>query len=215
MTHVSSRPLRFWRHGRFPFAVSTMALALAACGTSDRKADTTAVGATASTTASPMPDSSQMGSMAGMANMTGDPDHDFLRMMSDHHKGLIAMAHQAKERSGIGTAASDATKLDAKQDAELDTMVTMLEKDYKDPYAPKIIPDNQAMLDSLTPKQGKGYERTFYENVIKHHKEAVAMIDDYLPKATKPQVKQMAERMRAEQVQQIDEFQKKLATLGG
>ena len=218
MTHASGWPLRLRQLGRIPLAASTLALSLA-CGTNDRKADTSAAVMAASATAAPgtmsMADSSRMGGMSGMANMTGDPDRDFLRMMSDHHKGLIAMAHQAKDRAGIGTASADATKLDAKQDAELDTMVTMLEKDYKDPYAPRIIPDNQAMLASLTPKQGKDYERTFYENVIKHHKGAVAMIDDYLPRAKKPSVKQMAERMKAEQSREIDQFQKKLTALGG
>ena len=218
MTHASGWPLRRCQPGRVPLALCSLALVLVACGTRDRATDTTTIDSTGSATAVPsatsMPDSSRMGNMSGMANMTGDPDRDFLRMMSDHHKGLIAMAHQAKERSNIGTASSDATKLDTKQDAELDTMVTMLEQDYKDPYAPKIIPDNQAMLDSLTPKQGKAYERTFYENVIKHHREAVAMIDNYLPKAKKPSVKQMAERMRAEQMREIDELQRKLAALG-
>lgn len=152
--------------------------------------------------------------MTGMAGMTGDADHDFLRMMSDHHRGLTELAHMTKERSDIGTAKADATKMDAAQDKELDHMVTMLEKDFKDPYAPKVMPEHQAMADELKPKTGKDYERTFYQDVIKHHQEAVKMIDDYLPKAKNAMLKQMAEEMKAAQTKEIGEFQGKVAKLG-
>ena len=149
-----------------------------------------------------------VGSMAGMA-MTGDPDHDFLRMMSDHHKGMIAMAHMTKEQQPAPGSVADATKLDTKQDAELDKMQTMLEKDFKDPYTPKVMPDNQAMVDQLRGKTGADYDRTFYENVVKHHQEAIKMIDDYLPKGKNPRLKQMAEKMKSDQAREITEFQKK------
>lgn len=221
MEHTSVQLVRPARPRWMQPAILLVALATAACGTTDRSADTAAADSASSRAATPtamsMPDSSGMGSMAGMAgmtNMTGNPDRDFLRMMSDHHKGLIAMAHQATDRTDIGTASADAKKLDTEQDAGLDTMTTILEQTYKDPYAPKIIPSNQAMLDSLTPKQGRNYERTFYENVIKHHQEALSMIDAYLPNATNASVKQMAERMRAAQSRQIDEFRRKVAALG-
>ncbi len=146
------------------------------------------------------------GSMAGMA-MTGDPDRDFLRMMSDHHKGLTVMAHGAKEMKL--PVAVDAKKLDTKQDGELDKMMTLLEKQYKDPYTPKIIPSNQAMIDALKGKTGNDYQKTFYENVVQHHQEALKMIDDYLAKARSPEVKAMAEKMKADQTKEIAEFQKK------
>jgi uncharacterized protein (DUF305 family) len=149
------------------------------------------------------------GSMPGMA-MTGNPDRDFLRMMSDHHKGLSAMAHGAKEMKL--PVAADAKKLDTEQDGELDTMVTMLETQYKDPYAPKIMPSNQAMIDALKGKTGKEYQKTFYDNVVQHHQEALKMIDEYLPKARSPEVKAMAEKMKAAQTKEIAEFQRKAAT---
>lgn len=148
------------------------------------------------------------GSMAGMA-MTGDVDRDFLRMMSDHHKGLVAMAHMTKERRPAPGATADAVKLDSKQDAELDRMQTMLEKDFKDPYAPKVTADNQAMVDELRGKSGAEYDRTFYLNVVKHHQAAITMIDDYLPKARKAMLKQMAEKMKSDQTKEIAEFRKK------
>lgn len=197
------------------------AVAIGACAKSDKPADSLAAGAGASATASTaMPAAGDsmaghdMGGMQGMANMTGNPDRDFLRMMSDHHKGLIVMAHMTKDRKEGGTAAADATKLDTKQDQELDHMVSMLEKDFKDPYAPKVMPEHQAMADSLKAKTGKEYDRTFYQDIIKHHQEAIKMIDDYLPKAKNTMLKQMAEQMKADQTKEIADFQQKVSRLG-
>ena len=149
----------------------------------------------------------------GMSNMTGDADHDFLRMMSDHHKGMIAMAHMTKDRKDAGGAKADARKIDAAQDKEIDRMVTMLEKDYKDAYAPKVLPESQTMSDMLKDKKGTGYERAFYENTIKHHQAAITMVDEYLPRGKSAAIKQMAEKMKADQTKEIAEFQKKIGQL--
>lgn len=147
-----------------------------------------------------------------MAQMTGDPDRDFLRMMSDHHKGLIAMAHDAKEKGG-NTAKPIATRLDTKQDKELDEMVTMLERDYKDPYAPKIMPDNQQMFDDLKSKSGTAYDKSFLEHTVMHHEQAIKMINEYLPKGKNEQLKQMAQKMKADQTKEIAEFRQKASAM--
>jgi uncharacterized protein (DUF305 family) len=198
--------------------LAALALAAsAACARSDRSGDSAAATANAPATTTATPGDSMAGhdmsGMQGMANMTGDADHDFLRMMSDHHKGLIQLAHMTKDRKDAGSAAADAAKMDAAQDKELDHMVTMLEKDFKDPYAPKVMPEHQTMADELKAKSGKDYERTFYQDIIKHHQEATKMVDDYLPKAKNTMLKQMAEKMKADQTKEIAEFQQKLAKL--
>lgn len=185
------------------------ALALGACSPkSDSTADTTALAGTVDTSAA----SGMSGmNMSGMANMTGDPDRDFLRMMSDHHKGLIAMVHPTMEKKENLAVKADASKMDKKQDAELETMITMLEQQYKDSYTPSVMPENQRMADELKGKSGPDYSRTFLRNVIAHHEEAVRMIDDYLPRAKNPQVKAMAEKMKSDQTKEIAELQRKLA----
>lgn len=190
-------------------------IAVGACAKADKPADSLAASAsTATPTTADSMAGHDMSGMQGMANMTGNADQDFLRMMSDHHKGLILIAHMTKDRKDGGTAAADATKLDTKQDKELDHMVSMLEKDFKDPYAPKVMPEHQAMADSLKSKTGKDYDRTFYQDVIKHHQEAIKMVDDYLPKAKNTMLKQMAEQMKADQTKEIAEFQQKVSRLG-
>ncbi|MDQ6611065.1 MAG: DUF305 domain-containing protein [Gemmatimonadota bacterium] len=150
-----------------------------------------------------------MGNMA----MTGDADHDFLRMMTDHHKGLIRMAHEtieSKDKLGVKPIA---VKLDKEQDAEMDQMSTMLEKTFKDPYAPKVTPENQTMADELKGKTGAGYDRTFLQNVISHHEQSIKMIDAYLPNAKNPELKAMAEKMKAAQSQQIAELKKQVTMM--
>ena len=193
--------------------------ATGACAKSDTAADSLAAGTNApATTAAAMGGDSAMGghdmsSMPGMA-MTGDPDRDFLRMMSDHHKGLILMTDLTKDRKDGGPVIADATKMEAKQDQELDHMVSMLAKDFKDPYTPKVMPQHQAMTDALKSKTGKEYDRAFYQNVIQHHQEAVKMVDDYLPKLKNTMLRQMAETMKADQAKEIADFRQKVSRLG-
>ncbi|MBX9854833.1 MAG: DUF305 domain-containing protein [Gemmatimonadaceae bacterium] len=155
-------------------------------------------------------DHSKMAGMAPMGGATGDPDRDFLRMMSEHHKGMIAMAHLTiEEKKGSATAQADAEKIDTKQDAELDSMVTMLEQQFKDPYDPKIMPDNQKMVDELKPLSGSAYDRMFYHHVVQHHQQATQMIDQHLPMLKDAKVRAMAERMKRDQTREIEEFQRK------
>ncbi len=150
--------------------------------------------------------------MARMSSMTGNPDRDFLRMMSDHHKGLIALAHETMDRKGAAPGVrEDARKMDKKQDAELEKIVTTLDKQYKDDYTPKVTPDNQRMVDELKTKSGKEYSRTFLANVIKHHQQAIKMVDDYLPTAKNAEVKSMATKMKSDQTQEIARLKKELA----
>jgi uncharacterized protein (DUF305 family) len=197
------------------FFATTLAVAgvclLAACGSKPPLPDDSHSGGSSTVdTAAAAVSQSGMASK-NMAAMTGDPDHDFLRMMSDHHKGLIAMVHLTMESKENLSVKTDARQLDKKQDAELEKMVAMLDKQYKDDYTPKIIPDNQQMVDELKGKFGRDYSRTFLANVIKHHEQAVKMIDDYLPTARNAEVKSMAEKMKADQTKEIAKFQKELA----
>jgi uncharacterized protein (DUF305 family) len=67
--------------------------------------------------------------------------------------------------------------------------------------------------DSAAGMQGMSgtSERTFYQDIIKHHQEAIEMVDAYLPTAKNPMVKQMAAKMKAQQTKEIAEFQQRLA----
>ena len=190
--------------------VATIALAASACGAKhDLPPDSAAVASAA------VPgDSASKGPPSAMSEMvmTGDPDRDFLRMMSDHHKGLIAIVHETVDSKQTLWVRSIARQLDTEQDAELDTMSTILEKTFKDAYAANATPAHQAMADQLKAMSGAEYDRAFLRDVISHHDEAISMIDKYLPQARNAQVKAMAQRMKATQTKEVADFRKKLAT---
>ena len=192
-------------------------LVLAACGSGNNasnRSDSAAGAATAASGAAAGMSASAKdtahGGMAGMQgmSMTGDPNRDFLRMMSDHHKGLSEMSHQAVERGQ--SVKADAQRLDKVQDAELDTMVTMLAQQFKDDYTPKVMPSNQPMVDSLKKLSGPALDRAYRALVIQHHQEAIQMMDEYQSKVTDPKVKAMIQRMRADQTKEITDFRRKL-----
>lgn len=189
-------------------------VAIGGCSSkSDSSADSTAMAPAGATDTSAASTTGGNMQMSGMANMTGDPDRDFLRMMSDHHKGLIAMVRPTLDKKENLAVKNDASKLDKKQDAELEKMITMLDQQYKDAYTPGMMPDHQRMVDELSGKSGAEYSRTFLKNVIAHHEQAIKMVDDYLPKAKNAQVKNMAEKMKTDQSKEIAEFQKKLSAM--
>jgi uncharacterized protein (DUF305 family) len=184
---------------------------IAACN----KGETPSTSDSAAVTAAATTDSGghDMAGMGGMANMTGDPDHDFLRAMSDHHIGMIAMVHPTIEATQNLSSKPDAKKLDQKQDDELDRMKAMLQQQFNDSYEPKVMPDDQKMVDDLKTLKGKAYDKRFYEHVVMHHQQAIKVIDEYLPKGKMADVKSMAEKMKADQTKEIAEFQKKIASL--
>lgn len=149
-----------------------------------------------------------MSRMSGM-DSARNPDQQFLRMMSDHHEGLRLMAHDALGRKGV-TVKVEAQKMDKEQDAELNRMLSMLKTEFNDAYTPKVMPNNQEMANSLKQKSGAAYDTTFRENVIKHHQEALQMIDEFLPQLTRQELKQMAEKMKAAQTREITKLKQEL-----
>ena len=186
--------------------IPALLLAMAAAcspGPPNRAADTTAAPPAT-------PPAAAAHDMAGMS-MTGDADHDFLRMMSSHHKGLISLAHESMLKGSRGTPQSqeDAQILDARQDREFEQMISMLQAHFHDSTQPAVTPDDQATLDSVLRIPGADYAPAFYRTVVSQHRLAVTMIDDYLPRAGQPDIKALAERMLQEHLAEIKQFERK------
>lgn len=138
-----------------------------------------------------------------------DADQEFLREMTNHHQGLIVMAHEAVEKGG-SEVKTLAQTLDQKQDAEQEQMIGILQRDYGDTHQPMVMPKNQAMAVSLSQKSGADYDMAFQMNVVQHHREGIAMIDQYLPRLTRAEVRTMAETMKADQQKDIQEIEAKM-----
>ncbi|HEY0995683.1 MAG TPA: DUF305 domain-containing protein [Gemmatimonadaceae bacterium] len=138
-----------------------------------------------------------------------DADQEFLRMMSDHHQGLIEMATAAMSKGTTPAVQGDAHKLHLKQQEEQKKMIAMDQSGYGESLTPMTMGDNKAMNDSLQAKSGADYDKTFYANVVKHHQQGIQMIDQFLPRLKNGELKQMAEKMKVEQQKEIQEFQRK------
>lgn len=187
------------------------AILLSACA----KADTGAAD-TMQSGAATVAGYTSMGSMSGMDHsaMTStpakDPDQEFVRMMVDHHQGLIALSDTALAMKPSEHIRMDAREMSRKQRAEQTKMIAMLKADYGEDKMPMVMPSNAQMVSEVASKAGKDLDRTFREKVIAHHEEALKMVDDYMPKFTKPAVRTMATKMKADQQKEIAELKSEL-----
>ena len=184
-------------------------LAITACSKQDAAPqDTAAVSSQAADTG--------MGSMSGMdhSTMTSTPardaDQEFVRMMVDHHQGMIVMADTAIARNASPPVRQAATMMKQKQAAEQKTMLDMLKSDYGEDKMPMVMPSNVQMIAAVASKSGSDVDRSFRENVIAHHEEALKMISDYEPRFTKATVRTMAARMRSDQQKEITKLRSEL-----
>lgn len=139
-----------------------------------------------------------------------DADQEFMRMMVDHHQGMIEMADTALAKNGSEHTRMDAREMLGKQTQEQKKMIDMLKSDYGDAKMPMIMPSNAQMISELTSKSGKDLDKAFKEKVIAHHEEAIKMIDDYTPKFTKPAVRTMAAKMKKDQQAEIADLKSEL-----
>ncbi len=178
--------------------------ALAACGKGEEAThDSAAIAA-----ALPTPYVADSGAAAAQ----GEGDKAFLEQMSDHHAGLVQMAYVTRGKTSEPETRKDADMLHQAQQAEQDSMVAMLKRDFNDSYAPKVMPQHQVLIDSLGNLRGRALAKGFYDMTVQHHQEGVAMIDRFLPSLQNAGVKAMAERMKAQQQKQIADFQAKAPT---
>jgi uncharacterized protein (DUF305 family) len=203
-----------YRRRLYPAVYPIAAVVLAgACGKSDQAAGDSAADSAAAgqVAAAPATDTGMAGMQHGAAPEAAprDSNQAFLRMMVDHHHGLVVMSDTAIPRLAGAIAKSDAQKLRDKQASEQQQMSQMLQTTYTDSHAPMIMPSNQAMIDSVrATAAGAEADRAYYRQVIAHHQEGVHHVDMHLPHLT-GEVKQMAEKMKADQQREIREFERK------
>jgi uncharacterized protein (DUF305 family) len=153
---------------------------------------------------------------AGMAAMPGmnrppakDADHEFLRNMIDHHEGFIQMAMAAMTKASTPATQGDAHNGHTKQAEEQKKMIADVQAMYGETVTPMVMPQHKAMNDSLQAMTGADYDRAYYRMVVAHHREGIRMTDAMLPRLMKPEVKKMAETMKADQQKEITAFERK------
>lgn len=188
-----------------PFALAlALVLVTAACGSSDGGSDQAAAGSDTAAAAT-----ADAGAADAGAATAGNADQQFLREMTNHHQGMMGMVAQATEKGSAEVKAS-AAQMGQKQQAEQQEMLSLLQTQGAS-HQPTVIPSNQAMVDSLAKlPAGADFDMAFHMMTIEHHREGIAMVDRMLPQLTNPQVRQIAERTRADQQKDIQEHEGKM-----
>lgn len=144
--------------------------------------------------------------------MAHGTDQQFLRTISDHHRGMLEMAHAVLHRTDASAEVrAKADAIHRKQHEESRHVAAMLERDFGDRYQPTVTPDNQQMVERVRQAQGAAAGRAFYETTIAHHEDGVRMMAEQLPHLADPEVRRMAERMRDDQQREIGELRQMLA----
>lgn len=197
------------RHLITPFALVSLGAATVACTRQD--AATTDTTQTAVAPAAGAADTG-MSAMPGMDQSPAkDADQEFVRMMVDHHEGMIAMSDSLIAKNPPADVKADAEKMRSKQKTEQQQMTAMLKTDYAEDKMPMVMSSNASMISDVASKTGADAGKAYRENTIKHHEEGIKMIDDYMSRLTKPAVKQMAAKMKDDQTREIAELKSKLA----
>jgi len=149
---------------------------------------------------------------AGAAHAVHDEaDREFLSLMIGHHTEMLAIA-EAAMAGATGQAKDDAESVFREQSVERDSMASMLRIQYADLTAPSIAETARTKADSLRRLAGGRAGHAFYDMTIAHHRQGIAMIDEYAARLS-PRLRTMASRMKSEQLAEIADFQGKAGDL--
>ena len=175
-----------------------LALALSACGGSTE---------TATPTTSATQDSAQ-----GISTQFNDADQAFIKDMSPHHSGALAMAELAPTRAGNADVKAIAAQISAAQEPEIERMKAMGEVWKVDlagggGHSMGSTGGGMSMggddAAALTPLNGAAFDKEFLTRMIAHHTSAIVMSETELADGKNPQGKELAEQIIAAQKTEI------------
>lgn len=127
-----------------------------------------------------------------------DADQLFLRRMGDLHEGMIRVAHTAMEQRHAHDPGNDpALSTDAMQDAVRGEIVALLRSNYKDTHDPMLSPADAAVADSLRKLPDEAFGPALNAFVARRAREEVRLIDRMRPSLRRPEVRALADRLRA------------------
>ena len=137
-------------------------------------------------------------------------DRRFLRMMSDHHEGLVQMGRQAAQRAQAPQVRAFAQRVAEEQAREQQEILRMLREHYGETHQPMVMPENRVQMEQLSQFQGAEYDREFLQLTIHHHNDGVMMIHLMRPAFARQDVRAMANRMEEQQMREVREMKQML-----
>jgi uncharacterized protein (DUF305 family) len=146
-----------------------------------------------------------------------DADVTFLQQMIMHHQQAIAMAKIAESRAKDPNVKQLASKIDAEQSPQIQTMTGWL-RAWGKPVpttTPGTMPSTMPgpHISATTGMQGGKFDRTFLQMMTAHHQAAVAMAKTEQASGANPEAKQLAKTIETSQTAEISQMQQMLTTL--
>ncbi|MEO7531604.1 MAG: DUF305 domain-containing protein [Sediminibacterium sp.] len=149
--------------------------------------------------------------------MSGDLDIDFANMMIMHHQAAIDMSQVELVKGSDARVKTMAQNIITAQKAEIIKMQQLV-KNYKMPEM-KMGSDEmrnselmKTMMDGkMNMSMSGNTDKNFVTMMIPHHEAAVRMAGKEIAKGKQPELKKMAQKMIADQTNEIREFKTWLA----
>ncbi|KOU42892.1 DUF305 domain-containing protein [Streptomyces sp. WM6378] len=200
--------------------VAALALALAACGSSDSSKPDRSATPGMNHGGGGVP-SSGISSPGGAFN---DADVTFAQQMIPHHQQAIEMARLADGRAADSEVKSLASAIEKAQDPEINTMKGWLKAWGKPlPSASSSMGDMPGMnhgssgmpgmmsdqdMSDLKSAKGRDFDKKFAQLMIGHHQGAVTMAKDEQKNGGNPEAKRLAGNVIAAQNAEIEQMNK-------
>jgi hypothetical protein len=132
-------------------------------------------------------------------------DQQLLHEIADLDRGVALLAHETMHRAGTFPSKADAEKVDKQHDDEMDHVRAAL-KMLNDSYAGKASHSDSATAGALGKQSGAAFDHGFRTDVSALDQREMQSIDKYLPQLTNPQIKTLAQRMRASAEQEMGQL---------
>ena len=171
---------------------------------------------------------------AGESAAFNNADVTFVQGMIPHHRGALAMAQLAEGRAQDPRVLDLATRIEAAQQPEIDTMTGWLEE-WGEPVPEEADgsaggmdhggghPGGGADMGGMTEEgmaaletaSGAEFDRMFLAMMIEHHRGAVEMAETEIVEGSNPDAVDLARDIADAQTAEITEMEALLAGLGG
>ena len=151
-----------------------------------------------------------------------DADVTFVQGMIPHHRGALEMAQLAEGRAEDPRVLDLASRIEAAQDPEIETMTGWLE-DWGQPESGDMGGMDMGGMDmggmdmdmsGLEAATGAEFDRMFLEMMTEHHRGAVEMAETEISEGENPDAIALAREIAESQTAEIEEMQALLTELG-
>ncbi|MEU0569076.1 DUF305 domain-containing protein [Nonomuraea sp. NPDC005983] len=145
-------------------------------------------------------------------------DVTFAQMMVPHHEQAVEMGDLASTRASSPDVKTIADKINAAQEAEIQTMKDWLSQWGKSAPADSMGHDmpggmSRQDMDRLQAANGKAFDKRYVQLMIVHHEGAIKMARTEQADGANPAAKKLARKIASSQQAEVAELQKILAHL--